>query len=253
MHWRWNKFELNQNRPDRVSKTCQVYDILNVMYEQTLSSHDLNIRRSEIWLTMGYHGAEPTKDVEEIMEQLLHEACTVCRPRVGYVVQEGAVLDLRHVRINNQTFKPGRTITKYLDDSTQFGIFIATAGEEFEQWASSLKDIVHTYMADAIGSVIAEAAVEYITDKIRVEASTEGLYISNNYSPGYCGWSVAEQKSIFTLLPEGFCGVSLNDSCLMHPIKSVSGIVAIGNQVEWRDYQCGICHLIDCVKRKVKR
>ena len=223
------------------------------MYQQTLSPHDLPIRRSEIWLTMGYHGAEPTKDVEEMMEYLLQQAYEVCRPWVGYVEKEGEVIDPRHIRIGNQTFKPGRTITKYLDDSTQFGVFVATAGEEFEQWASSLNDIVHTYMADAIGSVIAEAAVEYVTEKIREAALSNGQNISNNYSPGYCGWSVAEQKSIFALLPEGFCGILLNDSCLMHPIKSVSGIVAIGNQVEWRDYQCGICHLIDCVKRKVKR
>lgn len=223
------------------------------MYQQTLAPHDLPIRRSEIWLTMGYHGAEPTKDVEDIMEHLLQQAYSVCRPRVGFVVKEGAVIDTRQIRIGDQTFKPGRTITKYLDDSTQFGIFVATAGEEFEQWAAALGDIVHTYMADAIGSVIAEAAVEFITDKIKEEAAKEDLFISNNYSPGYCGWSVAEQKGIFALLPETFCGVSLNDSCLMHPIKSVSGIVAIGNQVEWRDYQCGICHLIDCVKRKVKR
>ena len=188
-----------------------------------------------------------------MMESLLQQAYAVCRPRVGYVMKEGAVIDPRHIRIEDQTFKPGRTITKYLDDSTLFGIFVATAGEEFEQWAASLGDIVHTYMADAIGSVIAEAAVEFITDKIREAATGQGQNISNNYSPGYCGWSVAEQKSIFALLPDGFCGVTLNDSCLMHPIKSVSGIVAIGNQVEWRDYQCGICHLIDCVKRKVKR
>ena len=223
------------------------------MYQQTLSPHDLPIRRSEIWLMMGYHGSEPTPDVEEIMERLLQEAFDVCRPRVGYVEKEGAVIDPRHIRIGDQTFKPGRTITKYLDDSTQFGLFVATAGEEFEQWTSAIDDIVCKYMADAIGSVIAEAAVEFITDKIREEAIAKGQYISNNYSPGYCGWNVAEQKSIFALLPENFCGISLNDSCLMHPMKSVSGLVAIGHNVQWHDYQCGICHLIDCVKRKVKR
>ncbi len=223
------------------------------MYQQILTLRDLNIRRSEIWLMMGYRGNEPTPEIEELMERLLDEAISLCRPRVGYVVKEGKVLDGRQIMIGEYIFKPGRTITKYLDDSTQYGVFVATAGEEFEQWTASLDDIVYRYMADSIGSVIAEAAVEYVTDKIREEAAKDSLFISNNYSPGYCGWSVTEQKSIFALLPENFCGISLNDSCLMHPMKSVSGIVAIGNHVEWRDYQCGICHLIDCVKRKVKK
>jgi hypothetical protein len=39
---------------------------------------------------------------------------------------------------------------------------------------------------------------------------------------------VAEQHKLFSLLPPGICGITLSDSALMHPIKSVSGITGIG-------------------------
>lgn len=86
------------------------------MYQQILTLRDLNIRRSEIWLMMGYRGNEPTPEIEELMERLLDEAISLCRPRVGYVVKEGKVLDGRQIMIGEYIFKPGRTITKYLDD-----------------------------------------------------------------------------------------------------------------------------------------
>jgi hypothetical protein len=48
------------------------------------------------------------------------------------------------------------------------------------------------------------------------------------YSPGYCGWTVRGQKNLFERLGPEQMGVTLNDSCLMTPIKSVSGVLVAG-------------------------
>ena len=51
------------------------------------------------------------------------------------------------------------------------------------------------------------------------------------YSPGYCGWNVSGQRALFrALLPEQI-GIALNASCLMTPLKSVSGVI-IGGPAE---------------------
>jgi hypothetical protein len=46
------------------------------------------------------------------------------------------------------------------------------------------------------------------------------------------------------------CGVTLTDSSLMLPIKSVSGVIGVGPDVKKMDYTCGLCSFADCFRRK---
>jgi len=48
------------------------------------------------------------------------------------------------------------------------------------------------------------------------------------YSPGYCGWHVTGQRALFAWLDPAELGVTLNASCLMEPLKSVSGVLVAG-------------------------
>jgi hypothetical protein len=48
------------------------------------------------------------------------------------------------------------------------------------------------------------------------------------YSPGYCGWNVSGQRALFRALGPEKVGITLNESCLMRPIKSVSGVMVAG-------------------------
>jgi hypothetical protein len=58
----------------------------------------------------------------------------------------------------------------------------------------------------------------------RTNAATRAL----NYSPGYCGWDLTGQRTLFSALKPETIGIHLTDSCLMEPIKSISGVVVIG-------------------------
>ena len=91
-------------------------------------------------------------------------------------------------------------------------------------------------VADARGSVLAESIVACGLDRLEARMSADGLRITNSYSPGYCGWDVAEQHVLFSLLPEGCCGVRLCESGLMLPIKSVSAVVGSGPGIERKEY-----------------
>jgi hypothetical protein len=61
---------------------------------------------------------------------------------------------------------------------------------------------------------------------------------------------VAEQHALFALLPPQFCGISLGESALMHPVKSVSGIIGVGPEVKYSDYLCDVCNVSDCTYRR---
>ena len=121
-----------------------------------------------------------------------------------------------------------------------------------EIWAKQMLrigDPVMSYFIDNIASVTTEHITDLLHDRIGQKMTEQGLKITNRYSPGYCNWSVSEQHLLFSLLPQNFCGVTLTDSALMLPIKSVSGVVGIGESVEWKDYICDRCGMKDCTHR----
>lgn len=60
------------------------------------------------------------------------------------------------------------------------------------------------------------------------ELQAKGLRVSAPLSPGESAWSVKDQAVIFSLLDAGQIGVSLSDSMVMRPIKSLSMIMATG-------------------------
>ena len=48
------------------------------------------------------------------------------------------------------------------------------------------------------------------------------------YSPGYCGWHISGQRRLFAHLRPERIGITLHDSYLMEPLKSVSGVLIAG-------------------------
>ena len=89
-------------------------------------------------------------------------------------------------------------------------------------------DAALSYLVDTVASVTEEQATDVLHDHIEKQMQMQGLKITNRYSPGYCDWSVSEQHLLFSFLPANFCGITLTESSLMVPIKSVSGIIGIG-------------------------
>ncbi|MBC8367787.1 hypothetical protein H8E52_10285 [bacterium] len=61
-------------------------------------------------------------------------------------------------------------------------------------------------------------------ERKRISNAARGL----RYSPGYCGWHVSSQKKLFAALGPDPAGIKLRDSCLMEPLKSVSGVIVAG-------------------------
>jgi hypothetical protein len=48
------------------------------------------------------------------------------------------------------------------------------------------------------------------------------------YSPGYCGWHISAQRQLFDYLHPEVIGLTLRDSFLMDPLKSISGVLIAG-------------------------
>lgn len=220
----------------------------------SLSLSDLEIDRNEIYLNLGYHGITPEDHIIQMVDDIIAHANEICHPKVGYEFFDQIDINRHFLTINDIPMKTGHVIAGYMIPATIIAAFVVTAGQEYDNYLHELKqqgDIVTEFFADAIGSELAESSVRYVTHLINKQADELKLMTTNSYSPGYCGWHVREQKQLFALLPENPCGIKLNESSLMHPVKSVSGIIGLGAKIEPTPYACDICGMVTCFKRKL--
>jgi cobalamin-dependent methionine synthase I len=109
------------------------------------------------------------------------------------------------------------------------------------------------FIADHMGSLVVETAMDNIQKQLREDLLNESLSITNRFSPGYCGWNVSEQHKLFKLIPAEECDIRLTESALMQPIKSISGIIGIGEGVKFKHYSCNHCSITGCKFRGRKK
>ena len=225
------------------------------MTYRQLSYSELGLNLRDVYVQMGYGGAEADADVEAEVCAVEELIAAVARPRYCYFVVKGTLDTVRHVlTVGCTELNVGRIISRQLRGSEAFAFFVATAGAEFEDLQMRLKDdddMVRTFIADSFGSVMAECAADRMEEALQTELDGRRWRHTNRFSPGYCGWHVSEQQRLFRLFgTESPCGVSLTDSSLMVPIKSVSGVIGLGPEVRKLEYSCGLCDYKDCYKRR---
>ncbi len=235
------------------------------MIIRTLTYDDLGVTMPEIYEQMGYGSATDAdiesrvgEDVKSEVLEVLRDIESFLRPKLCFYIGK-AMLDeeLNTLHISGRTMNVGKIITRQLRGSSLYAFFVCTAGTSFQQYQDRLKaegDIVREFAANAIGSVLAEKTADAMERELEAFlADKAGLRHTNRFSPGYCGWHVREQKLLFSTFPEANpCDVRLTDSCLMLPIKSVSGVIGIGENVRKLDYTCGLCDYAKCYKRRRK-
>ena len=214
------------------------------MTEKTLTYDQLAITLADVYEQMGYHGVSPDEATQRETNLIIEEVRRWLRPQFCYqVVKQQPAFDM------------GKIILRQLRGSAAYALFVCTSGTEYEAYQQRLKeqgDMVRVYIADALGSVIAEHCADQMEVTLQENIDKLGWRHTNRFSPGYCGWHVSQQQLLFPLFEGNTCGVRLTDSSLMVPIKSVSGIIGLGPQVKYMDYTCGLCDFQQCYKRKLK-
>jgi hypothetical protein len=112
-------------------------------------------------------------------------------------------------------------------------LFVATIGGSVTERIQQLfaqNEPALAAMLDSVASAAADRLTELLAmrDQIEPADAAGSECVTLGYSPGYCGWHVSGQRALFAFLRPGAIGVTLNASCLMDPLKSVSGVLAAG-------------------------
>ncbi len=218
---------------------------------------DIHIGKKLIAELMGVDPENIPEPYNGIIQRELDQIINYRNIRGGFCISENFEISKKDnvFRFENTEFIAGKQLISKLVNSERLAFFICTAGEEItlrsrEQMRTG--DMLEGYVSDITGSLLVEGAMDLLHDILRKKCIEEGLKITNRYSPGYCNWKVTEQRKLFRLFPENFCGVRLSESAMMIPLKSVSGVIGIGRDVEYDQHLCNECSEIICTFRNTK-
>ncbi len=206
---------------------------------------------------MGYTEESLPAMINEEIDEVFESGNDLWNIAGGYSITESINLDKSNfsILLDNVEFDIHNVIFQQIRKSNIIAIFACTAGKRITDKSKEFMkdgDLLKGYVYDLFGSIVVESAMDLIQNSLQKEMAALGLKITNRFSPGYCGWEVAEQKKLFSLLPEHFCGIELTDSCLMQPTKSVSGIIGIGESVKYNGCTCNICDASNCLYKNLK-
>lgn len=208
-----------------------------VVLEDVAFSPNMNALQSRLHVRPGSASARE-------LDGLVAAAAECARPkavmRPTYVESKGNDT----VCIDAVTFT-SRILRVNLADVTRVFLYVATCGLELHAWSQGLDDMLHQFWAEEIKIQALRAATRAIYDSIGRLATGK----MSTMNPGsLTDWPISQQQPFFRLLGdvEGWVGVTLSDSHLMTPNKSVSGIRFSTE----RDYiNCKLCPRLDCPNR----
>lgn len=189
-----------------------------------------------------------------LVDQYITECREIMRPSAAYVLVDAEPDgEAESIAAGGQVFQTGKIVQRMLRQAEHYGIFVVTIGPGPETMARELLEkgeYLEGYIADLIASALVDSAADVVHEDIRRYAAQSGMKVSNRYSPGYCSWDVSEQQKLFSFFSGQSCGITLSESSLMDPVKSISGIIALGSGVKFNDYTCEICPMKECSFRK---
>ncbi len=121
-------------------------------------------------------------------------------------------------------------VPKRLSDCEKIILFAASIGIEIDRLIKRYSETrpSKAVVFQAIGAERIEALCDTFEDEIKNAAIKSGREIVKRISPGYGDFNITSQRDIFSYLsPEKNIGLTLNESLMMSPSKSVTAIIGI--------------------------
>jgi len=153
--------------------------------------------------------------------------------RIGELIGE-AVRVLRPARIWRRlpvarVPSPGTTLLRHLEGCAEAYLVCGTVGLGLDalQRRVSVTSGADALIVQAVGAALIERYMDGVENEIRAELAS-GETLVTRYSPGYGDFPLEAQREILAILdtPRKI-GVSLTDSLLMVPSKSVSAVIGV--------------------------
>ena len=189
------------------------------------------------------------KDSSEDIAALINECLGEIQGKLSYRV----CYDTFDINVTQENVDLGfatassKGLSINLENCQKAVVFAATVGLEVDRLIAKYSRLSPSKALcfQAIGAERIESLCNAFNDEITNGALQEGFYTRPRFSPGYGDLPLDIQKDIFASLdcPRKI-GLSLNESLLMSPSKSVTAIIGLSKTPK----QCKTASCTDCTK-----
>lgn len=195
-------------------------DFRNVLRRQGMSGHprlDPKVR----------------KTIDDLLQKL--STMHLLQPAVAYEIYKVEAITPDYVQLQGETVVQGSIFSSYVQEGERIAAAVCTIGSRLEELSRdyfAAKEPVRGLLLDGIGSAAVDSLVQEACRIISRQAISEGYQCSSPASPGMPGFPLTEQAEILRLAHGSEIGVKLTSSGVMQPLKSVSMIIGMGQNVK---------------------
>ena len=189
---------------------------------------------SETARYLGYQKVSvPDEQTETLIKSAAAELLEVIKPQAVYEQFDLSVEYDEEAGTGMVSFSdfriPSKDLARNLRECNKVVIFASTLGAQCDQQIrrAQIKDPVKAAVLQATGAMYIEKCVDLLNEKIRIEFEEQGHKVRPRFSPGYGDVSLEVQKDFFRLLPCQRIGLTLMDTLIMSPEKSVTAFIGI--------------------------
>ena len=186
------------------------------------------------------------EDVQRV-QSMLEEALAIANPKAVYGI--AAIEEKGEDYIVAGGVKiPSLLVRKNVEQVGRIFPFVATCGTEVEDWSKEFSDVLEQYWADTIKTLLLMEIRSALSDIVKQTYVPDANL--SVMSPGSLKeWPLPQQATLFHLIGSVTedTGVTLTESFLMLPSKSVSGFF-FSNQGTYEN--CQLCPILRCPGRR---
>jgi len=186
--------------------------------------------------------------IGNLVHELLEKARPIAKPKAVYDVayidsKDGDTVTIAGVKFTSHVLRIN------LDKVERVFPYVVTCGREMDEMPLPPNDLMVSFCYDAIKEMAVQQARSYLQEHL---TKTYALGQMSRMAPGAGAaedWPITQQRQLFSIFgdTEKLIGVKLTDTCLMIPIKSVSGILF---PTEIKFEACQLCPREQCVGRR---
>ncbi len=181
---------------------------------------------------------------ETTFRELVENARETANPKAIYRTCFVDCVNNDEVTIEGVRFE-SRLLSKKLHSVGRVFPFVITSGRELYEYPLDRTDFLKIFLWDSLLEHILHEAAGFLRSEISRNNLIENLVWMSPGSGDAEIWALQQQKELFSLIGnvKEEIGVELNESLLMIPTKSISGI-AFQSEKDYRS--CMVCRRVNC-------
>lgn len=196
----------------------------------SVDGNTIKVQSKEIYRYMGYRGEQPDESIAKRVTACMTQLAARSTPRsvwTNYPYEMSQDETSYRLTIGPLSFE-SRNLGRNLRGCSRIVMMAATIGPgvDFLIRRAEAANMVDAAIYQAAGAAMVESWCDMVNERIKSDMLAQGLYARPRFSPGYGDVPLAIQRdfSRFLNLSKN-CGISLTDTLLMTPSKSVTAFI----------------------------